>query len=311
MPHQQFAHAAIDRRPPIPAEPLPMTSSTAPSELEVLQALHRELECDALLTHFAQYSVQWLGIDGLHYGSDAATHFEFDWGRKARHALEYRLSLEEQPLGQLQLRRSRAFTEAEAQQAESLIGALLFPLSNALRYRRAVLGALTDALTGIGNRNALELTLDREVGIVRRHGGHTSVALIDADHFKKINDTHGHLTGDRVLKTLTKVINAAARKTDLLFRYGGEEFVLLLDNTDDDGAAVIAERIRSAVADADFSGLGLESAVTVSLGIATLTDSDSAESLLARADRALYAAKAAGRNRVQAASQSLDQEVPA
>ncbi len=309
MPHQQVACTAIDRRPPIPAEPLSMTPPTAPPELEVLQALHRELECDALLACFARHGVEWVGIDGLHY-SDAATEFEFDWGRNAQHVLEYRLSLEEKPLGRLQLRRSHPFSEAEAQQTESLIGALLFPLRNALRYRRAVLGALTDALTGIGNRNALELTLDREVSIVRRHGGQTSVALIDADHFKRVNDTHGHLTGDRVLKTLVKEIIAAARKTDLLFRFGGEEFVLLLDNTDEVGAAVIAERIRAAVAEADFSGLGLESGVTVSVGTATLTDADSPESLLARADRALYAAKAAGRNRVQAAPWLLD-EVPA
>ena len=148
----------------------------------------------------------------------------------------------------------------------------------------------TDALTGICNRRALDDTLTSMVAMKNRFGLGFSLALFDIDHFKKINDTQGHLAGDQVLKSVAKLMEQTARETDIVTRYGGEEFVVIMPQTDLRGAAVFAERLR-----AQTEKL---LTVTVSGGVtAAQGDGESPSSILERADAALYAAKQAGRNR--------------
>ena len=143
----------------------------------------------------------------------------------------------------------------------------------------------------------IESAMRREVDLARRHRQPLSLLMIDVDHFKRINDSHGHPAGDQVLSELAAEIGRAARSTDLLYRYGGEEFALLLHNTPAEGALITAERIRRAAAKLEVTYRGSVLNFTVSLGIATLHD-DSAAELLRRADEALYRAKHEGRNRV-------------
>lgn len=158
--------------------------------------------------------------------------------------------------------------------------------------------SLTDALTGVGNRRMLDEVLAREVQRSRRHGDPLSLTILDIDHFKRINDTWGHDTGDRVLRETGAVLQQAMRLSDIATRMGGEEFVLLLPATALDEALVCAERVRGAMAAHDF---GLSAAVTASFGVAALTASEAGPALLARADGGLYLAKSQGRNRVMAA----------
>ena len=139
--------------------------------------------------------------------------------------------------------------------------------------------------------------------ISRAHRGKTpcSISLIDLDWFKRINDAYGHPTGDEVLRTFAITVFANIRNFDRFGRYGGEEFLLMLPDTPSDIAARILDRLRAIVADLDWSAFSPGMQVTMSAGIATLRPDETPESFLARADRALYAAKARGRNRIASA----------
>jgi diguanylate cyclase (GGDEF)-like protein len=158
--------------------------------------------------------------------------------------------------------------------------------------------ATTDPLTGIGNRRSFDQEVNRRMAIFRRYQTNCSLLIIDADHFKAINDTWGHDVGDKVLKLLVRSMQATLRDIDFLFRLGGEEFVALLPETDAARAEIAAERIRSAVSQLRVPVDGQLLQFSVSLGGAQLCTSDNADSWLKRADDALYEAKRTGRNRV-------------
>ncbi len=152
-----------------------------------------------------------------------------------------------------------------------------------------------DPLTGLFNRRMFFIFLDAEVGRASRHNKNFALIMLDIDHFKRINDSFGHDVGDEVLRVVSSVILDIIRKTDILSRYGGEEFLLLLPETDSDGSMVLAEKIRSMV-----EGIRHEKAdrpVTISLGVTLFRRGDTLESILKRADDALYQAKHGGRNR--------------
>ncbi len=169
--------------------------------------------------------------------------------------------------------------------------------------------AVKDGLTGAYNRRFLDEYLSRRLAEGVRHGHTLSLLLLDLDHFKKLNDTWGHATGDRALIALAGVVNSKIRAGDVLVRYGGEEFVLVLGATDHEGAMIVAERIRVATEGVRIAMPGeTESAtVTVSIGVATSPEhGGTASELLLVADRALYRAKDAGRNRVEAGERLPD-----
>jgi len=167
--------------------------------------------------------------------------------------------------------------------------------------RRLAAQALTDDLTGLANRRHGGRQLQREVALAVRHGRLLALARVDVDHFKAINDTHGHQAGDAVLAEVARRLAAAVRGGDELARWGGDEFVAIQPGTDRDGALRAAARLRAAVAVAPVAIAGGELPVTVSVGWAHWVG-DTPDDLLARADRALYRAKDAGRNAVFPAS---------
>jgi diguanylate cyclase (GGDEF)-like protein/hemerythrin-like metal-binding protein len=153
----------------------------------------------------------------------------------------------------------------------------------------------TDSLTGTWNRAQLERTIHTEMSRAARSGQPVSLILLDIDHFKDVNDTHGHLAGDAVLTEFAGRIRGRMRETDSLFRWGGEEFVVLAVAVGYRGGAVLAESLRQTIAAEPFA---LAGPITASLGVSEYMIGESAESWLDRTDRALYAAKAGGRNRV-------------
>jgi diguanylate cyclase (GGDEF)-like protein len=144
-------------------------------------------------------------------------------------------------------------------------------------------------------------TLDSEISRAHRNKAACSIALIDLDWFKRINDTHGHPTGDEVLRTFAITVFANIRSFDRFGRFGGEEFLLVLPDTPQDTAATILDRLRAIIADLDWSAFSPGMRVTVSAGVTALRPEESPDALLARADRALYEAKAGGRNRIVSA----------
>jgi diguanylate cyclase (GGDEF)-like protein len=159
----------------------------------------------------------------------------------------------------------------------------------------------TDALTGLTNRRRFLEICDYELGRARRYGTHLSVIIVDLDHFKKVNDTRGHLAGDRTLAAVASVLAHTLRDVDTAARYGGEEFAVLLPDTDAAGAVEVATRCLRRIAKTPFdAGEGPSLSVTASMGVAAFPDAAVAriEDLLRRADEALYRAKEGGRNQV-------------
>jgi diguanylate cyclase (GGDEF)-like protein len=159
--------------------------------------------------------------------------------------------------------------------------------------------AITDGLTGIANRRAFEDAIGAEVRRARRHGRALSLLMFDLDHFKKVNDSYGHMAGDVVLTKVASIVRSRIRKDDVLARYGGEEFVLLLPETPRAVAAQLAEDIRAAIASSEIAFEGQVIPVTVSMGVAELQRTfGTPEELVKAADARLYEAKRDGRNRV-------------
>jgi diguanylate cyclase (GGDEF)-like protein len=191
------------------------------------------------------------------------------------------------------------------------------PLRMAMLVEEAQHAATTDPLTGIMNRRAFLSALDVEQSRSERHGYPMSLLLLDVDHFKAINDEHGHATGDQVLATLGRLLAHEVRKTDFVGRWGGEEFVVVLSGADEEGARIGAERIRRSVeAMETVDDQRNVFHVTVSIGVSCLEINDNAEILIDRADRAMYQAKASGRNKVVVAPSVLrrtgtDLQIPA
>jgi len=165
---------------------------------------------------------------------------------------------------------------------------------------------VTDPLTGLHSRQYLIADLSKRMALAQRNSRTFSIALIDIDYFKRINDTFGHLVGDRVLQSFGVALKAAMRQSDVVARYGGEEFVIVMPDSSIDAAEIAAERVREKIEHLRFDEIGGEQ-ITVSLGVTEWIVTDKGvETIIDRADRALYKAKSAGRNKVE---RSGDHEV--
>jgi len=163
-------------------------------------------------------------------------------------------------------------------------------------YRMTII----DGLTGVFNKRYFLEALEREMSRSQRYGRCLSILMFDIDHFKRVNDTYGHLAGDYVLQALARLISTRARREEIFARYGGEEFVILLPETQNAGAMELAEQLRKRVASYTFIFEGEEIPITVSIGVATITDESVTDNeAIRRADEKLYLAKAEGRNCVR------------
>lgn len=169
------------------------------------------------------------------------------------------------------------------------------------RFHRAQVQAMVDSLTNVLNRAAYDLKVGQVIREYARYKEPTALVLVDIDHFKKFNDTYGHKAGDMVLKSVASSITASIRESDYLFRYGGEEFVVVLSRIHRDDAAKLADKIRCQVEKDYYIHDGNQLKVTVSLGVSVLREGDTEKLLFERADQAMYAAKGKGRNRVNMA----------
>jgi diguanylate cyclase (GGDEF)-like protein len=161
--------------------------------------------------------------------------------------------------------------------------------------------SMSDALTGLLNRYGLQRSLQRKLAEARRYTRPLSCLLIDIDYFKSVNDTYGHAAGDTALMQVARVLTEAVRGSDVVCRYGGEEFLVLAPETQLDGAVALAEKIRLDVGARLFGDGERVFPLTFSIGASQLRDTESAHDMIARADEALYQAKESGRNRVEAA----------
>ena len=229
-----------------------------------------------------------------------------------RSAVALPFSMKDQQVGVFFLRTTGddpSLTRADAQFAETVIKTAVAAIDKAYDFQTAVSDkvrleklANTDALTGIMNRRALAEALEAELDRARRYKLAVSILLADIDRFKHINDTHGHVTGDSVLRQVGEVLRREARSVDLAARYGGEEFVIVMPETALHGAHIFAERLRRRLATHDFADPGQPALlITVSIGVASFPDErvQNADGFVALADQALYRAKNDGRNLVR------------
>ncbi len=206
------------------------------------------------------------------------------------------LSVKDKILGTLNISKSlpESFTDKDFELFVNLANQAAIAIDNARLYRYAV----TDEMTKLYNHRYFQQRLDEEIQRADRYENHVSLIILDVDHFKKFNDTYGHPEGDRVLKTVARLIEKSVREIDIPARYGGEEFVVICPEKNGEGSLIPAERIRSAIESYDFRINGEHVPITVSLGVCCYPDAASSKAeLIQKADAALYFSKANGRNR--------------
>ncbi len=264
--------------------------------LKLAGLLQTSLELETVLQFFLDAAAERVAFDGARYDF-APLETELTFGSTRAHTCAYRLKLAGEYLGELVFSRRTRFQEAELQSIENLLSQLIYPLRNAIWYQRALRSAQIDPLTGINNRTAMNNMLAREVDLAHRNHTPLSLIVADIDHFKRINDQFGHAVGDEILRQFSQAISDNLRGSDIVFRYGGEEFVILLTGTNREDAALVAERIRCAIEQAVFDcDDDLRLKLTASFGAASLAPGENPEDLFRKADGALYRAKEAGRN---------------
>ncbi len=197
--------------------------------------------------------------------------------------------------------KEETYEDREIQQITILSNIISISVTNASLYKDVEQLSYTDGMTELHNYRYFELRLKEEIVRHKRTKAGLSLLILDVDFFKNFNDTHGHQAGDNVLRTLGKLLKDTARENDIVARYGGEEFAIILPTVDQEGAMVLAERIRESVERMVFEGEQVQPTgkLTVSIGEASLADSNNFENLIRKADLALYSAKEAGRNQVQ------------
>ncbi len=230
--------------------------------------------------------------------------------RETRSALFVGLRMRDEPPAVLALHRFgvEPFGDSDRALAEDAAPLLSTAVDNLRRFSRTEELSITDGLTGVYNYRYLRSALDREVARAKRYREDFAIIMLDVDHLKEYNDSHGHLQGSEVLRRLAHIALGELRATDILAKYGGDEFVIIMSQTRREGARVLAERIRAAVSAHGFPGEDSGKKITTSMGIAQFPDDgETTRGLLEAADRALYAAKRTGRNRVAAGVPQSDE----
>lgn len=266
--------------------------------------LSTTLSLETQLGILAEEMASVIPFDCMTYRHEIASRdFVYATGMGGPHRCDYRLNLEGQFYGSLTFSRKKRFAEKELEGLELILGAAICPIRNACQYIAVEQAALTDALTGIPNKRAMDDALIRATSLGNRHGLQNSLILCDLDRFKTINDQYGHVVGDHVLQLAAKELQKAIRTSDEVYRYGGEEFAIILPQTGEADAKSVADRIRQFMSSIRVDCGESTIAVTTSCGVAMRLTEEDSKQWLARADEALYRAKDSGRDctRVSAA----------
>ena len=267
-----------------------------------LLLLQRLIGCtchNELLQRYFRWTSELGLADGITFESPLG-HEPKTLGARRHHSANYDLTLEQSYLGSITLCRRERFSEKVLMLIEQSLGSLARCLKAAFEMISLKSSATVDPLTGVLNRSPLDDWLQTEISRTRRHDTPLAVMMIDVDHFKTLNDRLGHLGGDRILKAIANVLKKGTRGSDLIFRFGGDEFTILLPHTDAEGAAQAARQIRSNLQRLTDEELGLTDEAEgirpdISVGVAAYIAGDDADALMRRADTHLYHAKASGR----------------
>jgi diguanylate cyclase (GGDEF)-like protein len=266
--------------------------------LELSSLLSQNIELEKIIDIFSDEIRKEVPHIGYHY-DHSEIDATFSQGQSAEYSANYRLSVENKSIGELTFFRHHRFSSEEICELEELLCSLIYPLKHAALYQVALASASSDHLTGLTNRSSMENCLPREIDLAKRHQQSMAILVMDLDGFKQINDNYGHDIGDQVLREVGTVIIKAVRNTDLIYRYGGDEFVGGLVQTDLEGALDVSERIRLGVEKLTLVTNLPINKMNISIGLTMVCFTDSFTQAFKRADKALYSAKLAGKNRIK------------
>ncbi len=265
--------------------------------LQLVDILSRNLEIEQLIEVFSSEIQSLIPHSGYRYQA-SEIDLELANGDAGDSCAKYRLKIQSRQLGEISFFRKNGFSHEELCNLEDMLCAMIYPVKNALMYQVALKSAYRDPLTDLNNRAAMEKLLPREIELANRHAHSMALLVMDLDGFKQINDRYGHDVGDQVIRDVGEVLHSAVRNTDLLYRYGGDEFVGGLAQTDVNGALEVSERIRRGVESLSTHGSHVSSKIEISIGITMIKAEDDFGNAFKRADNALYRAKQGGKNRI-------------
>jgi len=253
----------------------------------LLEQLQTTLELDKLLDIIAMEAARYINFSGLYFKNQTVSK-TLRGSRKAKHERQFELKLNDEFIGTLSYGINSPISMINYKDLQRIHQIILYPLKNALQYHQAMQLAMQDSLTGLGNRRYFDEQLKRAMHNANRHHAQVGLVLGDLNKFKAINDTYGHNTGDQVLKQFANILRSCIRDSDSVFRFGGDEFAIIIENASDNALDIIQSRIDNAL---NTNVLLAKYQVGCSLGTTFMNRADNEHSLFERADQALYRQK--------------------
>lgn len=253
-------------------------------KLALAEQLQTSLELESLLNIFAMEASKFVDFCGLYFKNDefSAQARGSKSGRKER---QFELRVNQQYLGTLTYSVNSPITLTNYSILKELHQLLVHPLNNAILYQQAIKLSMQDSLTKLGNRRYFDQQLQRAMHHANRQGSRVGLMVCDLNKFKQINDSHGHHIGDQILVKFADILNECVRNSDSLFRFGGDEFIILIEDASTNSLAIITERINQLIAN---DSLMAQYQVSTSLGGTFMTRADTEQTLFERADQLLY-----------------------
>ena len=253
----------------------------------LLEQLQTTLVLDKLLDIFAMEAARYIKFSGLYFKSKIVSK-TLRGSRKAKHERQFELKLNDEFIGTISYSINNPISMHHYKDLQRIHQIVLYPLKNALQYHQAMQLAMQDALTGLGNRRYFDEQLKRAMHNANRHHAQVGLVLGDLNKFKAINDTYGHITGDQVLIQFANILRTCVRDSDSIFRFGGDEFAIIVENASEYALDIIQSRLdRSLKTNALLS----KYQITCSLGTTFMNRADNEHTLFERADQALYRRK--------------------
>lgn len=262
-------------------------SVASKSNTSLLEQLQTTLDLGKLLDIIAMEAARYINFSGLYFQSRSVNK-TLRGSRKAKHERQFELKLNDEFIGTLSYGINTPISMVHYKDLQRIHQVILYPLKNALQYHQAMQLAMQDGLTGLGNRRYFDEQLKRAMHNANRHHAQVGLVLGDLNKFKDINDNYGHNAGDEVLKQFASILRACIRDSDSIFRFGGDEFAIIVENASENALDIIQARINNAL---KSNVLLAKYQVGCSLGATFMNRADNEHSLFERADQALYRQK--------------------